>query len=173
MLMVWKSHTKVAIGYHEQSATSSYVVFWYCPGKTPTTDFSKHRVTTPSVAPGEVGAACMKVGGAPNKYNSCFNEVQLKATNKLRYDHLSDAVSVDETLAGNLEKELQAITAAEFVDVTNCWTDCSGAGLATLTKCKAGRACAGKKLFTGKGVDTTCDATTKIAISVYKEADAA
>ena len=88
---------------------------------------------------------------------------------------MSDAVSLDETLAGNLEKELQALTAAELVDVTNCWADCSGAGLATLAKCKAGGggACDGKKLSAAVGADATCAAAAKVAISVYKEADTA
>jgi hypothetical protein len=45
MTLVWKTHTKVAIGYDENpitgTVTSSFVTYWFCPGKKATT-FAAH-----------------------------------------------------------------------------------------------------------------------------------
>jgi hypothetical protein len=47
MDMVWKTHTKVAYGYHEVSPAdadlSSYVVIWYCPQRATDDKYTKHR----------------------------------------------------------------------------------------------------------------------------------
>lgn len=108
--MVWKSHTKVASGYWEKDATAgkSWVVFWYCPGSTKGTDYKKHFKAGTPPTPDQVGAACMKKDTAApptfTEYNECFNTIQLKETNKLRYQHISDSVSVDDKLAGLLHK---------------------------------------------------------------------
>jgi hypothetical protein len=48
----------------------------------------------------------MKSDGSatPVMYNDCFNQQQLKKTNALRYEHLSDAVQIDAKFAANLQK---------------------------------------------------------------------
>jgi hypothetical protein len=43
MEMVWKSHTKVSVGYVEKADDkTSWVVYWFCPKRDPK-DFKKHR----------------------------------------------------------------------------------------------------------------------------------
>jgi hypothetical protein len=45
MTLVWKSNTKIGIGYQLNKAKDKYyVVFWLCPGITP--DFKAHRSGT-------------------------------------------------------------------------------------------------------------------------------
>lgn len=106
MRMVWKKHTTLAVGYQILGSNKSYVVFWYCQGKAATTnanpngdganadDFLNHRKS--ATEPYQVGEACMvdaDTGG--KKYDKCFNDIQIAAINKLRYNHQSDALKVE------------------------------------------------------------------------------
>ena len=60
MNMVWKTTTKVAVGYHDiPSTTRAYIVFWYCPKKEKT-GYVDHRKDANT--PKNVGAECLKKG---------------------------------------------------------------------------------------------------------------
>jgi hypothetical protein len=72
-----------------------------------------------------VGKACIQevtAGTADTAYNQCFNNIQTKATNELRYQHLADAVEVDTVLAPKLYKLLNDATDMEVVK--DCWAKC-------------------------------------------------
>jgi len=120
MQMVWKKNEKVAIGYFDALSTTvqltgavdaSLVVYWYCAG---TTDFSTHK--------DNVGEACLKLGktGGTEYYNDCFNQIQLKEHNKLRFNHQADAVQIEKELAANIETSLAKATTLTK-DVKDCW----------------------------------------------------
>jgi hypothetical protein len=75
--------------------------------------------------PLNVGKACLqKVDPADDDtaYNECFNNIQLKATNELRYQHLADSVQIDTVLAPKLHKTLSEVTDMKIVK--DCWTMC-------------------------------------------------
>jgi hypothetical protein len=117
----------------------------------------------------------MKAASTTNtaKYNSCFADVQWKATNKLRYSHLSDAVQIDTDFSALLEKELAALTKAQLVDVVNCWAKCTGPTLDP-NVCATGKTCdpATKKTYKDATHAAGCKAS-EIALTVYQETDTA
>jgi len=115
-----------------------------------------------------------KDAGGTNSYNKCFNDVQLKKTNQLRYAHLADAVTVDDQFSGLLEKALAALTPAQLPKVQECWSACAGA-TPDANLCAAGKPC-----DPATAGNTYSDAThaggckaAEIALAVYQEADAA
>jgi len=95
------------------TATYSLVALWFCDG---TESYDTHK--------DNVGKACMVAwdAGTGDKYNECFNDYQLKEHNKLRYDHQSDAVTLQKQLASELET---AVAAADLAKVTECYNLCS------------------------------------------------
>jgi hypothetical protein len=104
-----------------------------------------------------------------NEFNTCFNDIQLKATNELRYQHNAEAVKVDKKLAGAVNKALTELTDAELDVVEKCWSVWLGASVAA--NCEGdGKACKGLKYFKDD-THATCKIATKLAISVYKETD--
>jgi hypothetical protein len=125
MKLVWKANTKVGIMYQhldlskaakyvddEADQKMSYAIYWLCPGVpitskdastgTVVNDFKTHRTVVNAVnTPNNVGEACLKTDNS-NNYNDCFNQVQLKKTNEIRYQHLADAAKIDTKFAGLL-----------------------------------------------------------------------
>lgn len=100
MQMVWKENEKVGIGYKDLKLGTderSLIALWFCKG---TSSYDTHT--------DNVGKACMVAhdGATGAKYNECFNNYQLKEHNKLRYDHQSDAVTLQKELASKIEEKL-------------------------------------------------------------------
>lgn len=88
--LVWKTATKVGFG-----VDGSWVVAWVCgvPAK-PTTAVVKTNVPS---------TTCTKKTTAPaGAYDSCFNDMMLKALNVKREDHIAGKLTLDTTAAPTL-----------------------------------------------------------------------
>jgi len=107
-----------------------------------------------------------KDSGGTNEYNECFNTIQLKETNRLRYEHIADSVKIDDLLAGFLNKELAAVPEADLPKVLKCWSICAGA-VPDATLCATGKDCDPAKTgYTYTEATHTCKKDT-IAITTY------
>jgi hypothetical protein len=96
----------------------------------------------------------------------------LKETNKLRFEHLADAVKLDIKFSGLIQKEVDALTDAELAfDLPTCFEGGVGAQADIDAFIGTGKPCNGKKTYL-EAAHPTCP-KTKIAMTVYTETDTA
>jgi len=101
--LVWKSATKVGFG-----VDGSWAVAWICgvPAK-PTVTETKANVPS---------TGCTTTTTSPaGKYDSCFNKMMLDALNKIRKDHVTDSIVLDEAVVSTLD--------AAVAKSTRGWSD--------------------------------------------------
>jgi uncharacterized protein YkwD len=80
--VVWKATTKVGFG-----VKGKYVVAWYCEDQGAIGDEAAFKKN--------IEESCIQKNGV----NKCYNDQALKANNKLRDDHGTEALSWDEKAA--------------------------------------------------------------------------
>jgi hypothetical protein len=92
----------------------------------------------------------------------------LKETNKLRYQHIADAVTLDDVMSSKLQDALNKM--ADINNVEKCWSKCVGEAAGVTARCETAAA-GGPDPNPCKDNGYTGDDKNTIAITVYKEAD--